>query len=66
LAEALIELQAQLDKMRAETDREQLKDLSPDDAFEHGYAACLMDLRSLTGPAPLSSAAVEEANADAR
>ena len=50
--EIVVELQKQLAKMQAETDRNQLKDLSPDDAFEKGYEAAIFDFRHYTGPSP--------------
>lgn len=50
--EAIAELKVQLDKMRAETDREQLKDISSDDAYELGYETALFDYAHLTGPDP--------------
>ncbi len=50
--EIVVELQKQLAKMQAETDRNQLKDLSPDDAFEKGYEVAIFDLKMLLGPDP--------------
>lgn len=51
-AEAIAEMGVQLAKMRAETDRDQLKDISADDAYELGYETALFDYRHLTGPDP--------------
>jgi hypothetical protein len=53
LEEALPRLDAELLKHRAETDREQLKDISSDDAYDLGYELAIQDLRSLTGPNPM-------------
>ena len=50
--EIVIELQKQLAKMRAETDRNQLSDLTPDEAFERGYEVAIFDLKMLLGPDP--------------
>lgn len=50
--EAIKEMQAQLEKMRDEADRNQLKDISADDAYELGYETALFDYRHLTGPDP--------------
>ncbi len=50
--EAIEEMHAQLAKMRAETDRHQLKDISSDDAYELGYETALFDYKHLTGPNP--------------
>jgi hypothetical protein len=50
--EAIAEMDAQLAKMRAEKDRNQLSDMTPDDAYEAGYASALFDYRHLTGPDP--------------
>lgn len=52
LDEAVAEMKVQLAKMRAETDREQLKGLNPDDTYEMGYEAAIFDLQHLTGPNP--------------
>ena len=49
---AIEEMKAQLSKMRAETDRNQLKNISSDDAYELGYEAALFDYAQLTGPNP--------------
>lgn len=49
---ALIEMRKQLRKMRAETDRQQLKDMSPDDAYEAGYESAITDLDVLSGRDP--------------
>jgi hypothetical protein len=50
--EAIPELEAQLAKMRGETDRAQLADIDSDTAYELGYESCLFDLRHFTGPDP--------------
>jgi hypothetical protein len=50
--EAANEMDAQLAKMRADTNREQLKELSADDAFEKGYEIAIFDLRHFIGPDP--------------
>lgn len=50
--EAVAEMQVQLDKMRSESNRQQLLDISSDDAYELGYEAALFDYRHLTGPDP--------------
>lgn len=50
--EALAEMDIQLEKMRAETDREQLKELDSDSAFEKGYEVAIFDFRHFTGPDP--------------
>lgn len=69
--EAIAEMEVQLEKMRAETDREQLKDISSDDAYELGYETALFDYRHLTGPNPrevgiiIYSSAPEEDAAEA-
>ncbi len=52
LDEAVAEMKVQLAKMRAETDRDQLKGMNPDDAYEQGYEVAIFDLLHLTGPAP--------------
>lgn len=64
--EAIAEMQAQLEKMRSETDREQLKDISSDDAYELGYETALFDYRHLTGPDPRETGIIyyERASAD--
>lgn len=50
--EAIIEMKVQLDKMRGETDRHQLKDIDSDTAYELGYESALFDYKHLTGPDP--------------
>lgn len=50
--EAIAEMVVQLEKMRAEPDREQLKDILSDDAYELGYETALFDYLHLTGPDP--------------
>lgn len=50
--EAIEEMGVQLEKMRGETDREQLKDIDSDTAYELGYETALFDYRHLTGPDP--------------
>lgn len=52
-AEAIAEMRVQLLKMRAETDRDQLKDVSADDALELGYEYAIFDYDHLTGPNPV-------------
>lgn len=52
VSEALSHLSIQLDKMQAETNREQLKGIDPDTAFELGYKAAIFDLKHYTGPSP--------------
>lgn len=52
IIEAITEMEVQLAKMRAETDRTQLSDMDPDTAFEQGYAVAIFDLKHLTGPNP--------------
>lgn len=58
--EALAEMRLQLAKMEAETDRNQLKELTPDDAFEKGYAAAIFDFAHYTGPSPREEALKEK------
>lgn len=50
--EAIEEMRVQLEKMRAETDRGQLRDIDPDTAYELGYETALFDYHHLTGPDP--------------
>lgn len=50
--EAIAEMEVQLEKMRGEADREQLKDIDSDTAYELGYETALFDYRHLTGPDP--------------
>lgn len=45
-------LDAQLTKMRAETDRNQLKEVSADDAYELGYETAIFDARHYSGDDP--------------
>jgi len=52
VSEALAHLSVQLDKMQAETDRQQLKGIDPDTAYEMGYKAAIFDLTHYTGPSP--------------
>lgn len=52
-AEAIAEMRVQLLKMRAEPDRDQLKDVSSDDALEIGYELAIFDYDHLTGPNPV-------------
>lgn len=52
LPEAIVEMEAQLAKWRAETDRNQLKDMSADEALERGYEIAIFDLKHYTGPDP--------------
>lgn len=56
--EAIAEMEVQLAKMRAETDRSQLKDVSADDAYELGYETAIFDYRHLTGPNPMEVAII--------
>lgn len=51
-SEALEEMDVQLRKMRAETNRSQLRRMSPDDAYEAGYEAAIADFEHFTGPDP--------------
>lgn len=53
LEEVIPELDSQLVKMRAETDRNQLAGISADEAYEIGYETAIFDLRHFTGPNPL-------------
>jgi hypothetical protein len=57
--DAVSEMQKQLDKMRADKDRAQLKDISADDAYEIGYETALFDYRHFTGPNPMEIIPVE-------
>jgi hypothetical protein len=57
--DAIAEMQVQLEKHRAEEDRDQLKNITPDDAFDIGYETALFDYRSLTGPNPMEIIPVE-------
>lgn len=50
--EAIAEMNVQLEKMRGETDREQLKDIDSDTAYELGYETALFDYNHFTGPNP--------------
>ena len=45
-------MRRELDKMRAEEDRDQLAGMNPDDAFELGYYNAIIDLEMFTGPDP--------------
>lgn len=49
-AKAIAEMEDILRVMEGETDRLQLKDVAPDEAFEFGYKAALLDYRYLTSP----------------
>lgn len=49
---ALLEMKDILRVMQGETDREQLKDVDPDTAFERGYQTAILDYEALTGPRP--------------
>lgn len=55
LDEVIPELEGQLAKMRAEPNRNQLSELSPDDAYEKGYEVAIFDLKHYTGPAPTTA-----------
>jgi hypothetical protein len=59
LAEAIPRLEEELAKAKADPDRNQLTAMSPDDAYDEGYGACLTDLKSLTGPNPARGGALE-------
>jgi hypothetical protein len=50
--EAIVAMNDILEKMRGETDREQLKDIDADTAFELGYETALFDYKHLTSPDP--------------
>lgn len=50
--QAVSHLQTQLEKMKAEANRKQLRGIKPDDAYEMGYAAAIFDLTHYTGPSP--------------
>jgi hypothetical protein len=50
--QAIARMQTELTRMQQDTDRQQLRGTSPDDAFEAGYKVALHDLMSLTGPDP--------------
>jgi hypothetical protein len=52
LPEAILELEGQLRQMRAHPNRNQLTDLTPDEAFEKGYEVAIFDLKHYTGPNP--------------
>jgi hypothetical protein len=58
LPEAIERLEQTLEVFRKDTDRNQVH-LSPDEAFDEGYALCLEHLKSLTGPDPKEDGAVE-------
>lgn len=69
--EAITEMEdVQLPKMRAETDREQLKDIDADTAYELGYETAIFDYKHLTGPDPRETGIIiytrdeESTNAD--
>lgn len=47
-ARAVAEMQDILRVMRGETDREQLKDVDSDTAFERGYESAILDYKALT------------------
>ena len=59
LAEAIPRLEQELEKSRADPDRNQLTAMKPDDAWDEGYASCIADLKSLTGPDPKRGGAME-------
>jgi hypothetical protein len=59
LAEAVPRLEQELAKMRRDPDRDQLASLPPDTAYEEGYASCIEDLKSLTGPNPARGGAMK-------
>lgn len=50
--DAIQEMNLQLEKMKEEEDRNQLSELSPDDAYEAGYASAIFDFKHYTGPDP--------------
>lgn len=51
--EALAELEKHLRELRGQTDTgPQLADMTPDAAFDAGYAAAIFDYKQLTAPAP--------------
>lgn len=63
--EAIAEMKVQLEKMRGEKDREQLKDITSDDAYELGYETALFDYRHLTGPDPRETGVIIYTRTDA-
>lgn len=50
--QALTEMKILETRMKAETDRQQLAGVSPDDAFEMGFHNAVLSLDILTGPDP--------------
>lgn len=50
--DAVAEMHDILERMRGEADREQLKDIDADTAFELGYETALFDYRHLTSEDP--------------
>jgi hypothetical protein len=50
--DAVIQMHANLTAMKADPNRKQLTGMTPDDAFDLGYGACLLDYSALTGPKP--------------
>jgi len=50
--EAVIQMHTLHTAMKADPNRKQLTGMTPDDAFDLGYGACLLDYSTLTGPAP--------------
>lgn len=56
LEEAIPALDAQAEKNQSQTERglltEQLKDIPNESCYDIGYATCLADLKSITGPDP--------------
>jgi len=50
--EAVIQMHALHTAMKADPDRHQLDGSTPDDAFDLGYGAALLDYSTLTGPEP--------------
>jgi len=59
--DAVTQMQKNLDEMREDTLRDQLKDIDSDTAYELGYETALFDYRHLTGPNPLEIDIVEVA-----
>ncbi len=52
LEEAIPVLEAELESLRADSDRKQLDGVDADTAFELGYETSIFDLKRVTGPGP--------------
>lgn len=59
LPEAIERLEEALATFRAHPNRNQLTGMSPDDAWDEGFAMCLEQLKLITGPDPKRDGAVE-------